>query len=180
MRAETERLGRMVSDFLDLTRLERGLEPVLRRSVLDPAPLIAAAVDLFRRTRTTHRLELHVDGALPQVDADADALDRVLKNLIANALKYSPHGTCVRVRARGDDGRLAMEVEDEGPGIAAEDRARVFEPYYRAPSATRLGPGVGLGLAVVKSLVEAHGGSIHADAADGRGTRMTVTLPAVS
>jgi signal transduction histidine kinase len=180
MRAETERLGRMVGDFLDLARLERGLPPVLRRAVLDPAPVIAAAVDLFRRTRTTHRLELHVDGALPRVDADADALDRVLKNLIANALKYSPPGSCVRVRARATDGALAMDVDDEGPGIAPEDRARVFEPYYRAESAARMGPGVGLGLAVVKSIVEAHGGSIHADVADGHGTRMTVTLPAVS
>ena len=180
MRAETERLGRMVGDFLDLARLERGLPPVLRRAVLDPAPVIAAAVELFRRTRTTHRLELHVDGALPHIDADADALDRVLKNLIANALKYSPPGTCVRVRARATHGTLAMDVDDEGPGIAPEERARVFEPYYRAESATRLGTGVGLGLAVVKSIVEAHGGSIHADVADGRGTRMTVTLPALS
>jgi signal transduction histidine kinase len=73
-----------------------------------------------------------------------------------------------------------MEVEDEGPGIAPEDRARVFEPYFRAEGAVRLGPGIGLGLAVVKSLVEAHGGSIHAGAAHGHGTRMTVTLPAVS
>jgi len=180
MRAETERLGRMVGDFLDLARLERGLPPALRRAVLDPAPVIAAAVELFRRTRTTHRLELHVDGALPQIDADADALDRVLKNLIANALKYSPPGTCVRVRARAAHGTLAMDVDDEGPGIAPEERARVFEPYYRAESAMRLGTGVGLGLAVVKSIVEAHGGSIRADVADGRGTRMTVTLPALS
>jgi signal transduction histidine kinase len=180
MRAETERLGRMVGDFLDLARMERGLAPVLRRVVLDPAPVIAAAVDVFRRTRTTHRLELHVDGALPHVDADADALDRVLKNLIANALKYSPPGSCIRVRARAAAGTIAMEVEDEGPGIAPEDRARVFEPYFRAEGAVRLGPGIGLGLAVVKSLVEAHGGSIHAGAAHGHGTRMTVTLPAVS
>src|SRR5207245_2254671 len=100
MRGEIERLGRIVSDFLDLARLERGLAPAIRRAVLDPAPLIAAAVELFRRTRTTHRLELHVEGALPRVDADADALDRVLKNLISNALKYSPPGSCVRVRAR--------------------------------------------------------------------------------
>jgi signal transduction histidine kinase len=180
MRAETERLGRMVGDFLDLARMERGLAPVLRRVVLDPAPVIAAAVDVFRRTRTTHRLELHVDGALPHVDADADALDRVLKNLIANALKYSPPGSCIRVRARAAAGAVALEIEDEGPGIAPEDRARVFEPYFRAEGAVRLGPGIGLGLAVVKSLVEAHGGSIHAGAAHGHGTRMTVTLPAVS
>jgi two-component system sensor histidine kinase KdpD len=179
MRAETERLGRIVSDFLDLARLERGLPLAIRRTVLDPAPLIAAAVDLFRRTRTTHRLELHVDGALPRVDADADALDRVLKNLIGNALKYSPAGSCVRVRARTLDGAVAVDVDDEGPGIPPEERARVFEPYYRVRDTETLGPGTGLGLSVVKSIVEAHGGTVHADTAPGAGTRMTVMLPAL-
>ena len=179
MRGEIERLGRIVSDFLDLARLERGLAPAIRRSVLDPAPLIAAAVDLFRRTRTTHRLELHVDGALPRLDADADALDRGLKNLIGNALKYSPPGSCVRVHARAGNGVMTVDVEDEGPGIPADERARVFEPYYRVRDTAALGPGTGLGLSVVKSLVEAHGGSVRADAAPGTGTRMTVMLPAL-
>src|SRR5207247_2102636 len=155
------------------------LAPPVRRAVPDPAPLIAAAVELFRRTRTTHRLELHVEGALPRVDADADALDRVLKNLISNALKYSPPGSCVRVRARATDGVVAVDVEDEGPGIPAEERARVFEPYYRVRETAGLGPGTGLGLSVVKSLVEAHGGTVRADAAPGCGTRMTVMLPAL-
>jgi len=179
MRAEIERLGRIVSDFLDLARLERGLTPSIRRAVLDPVPLITAAVELFRRTRTSHRLELHVDGALPHVDADADALDRVLKNLIGNALKYSPPGSCVRVRARATEGVVAVDVEDEGPGIPPEERARIFEPYYRMRDTAALGHGTGLGLSVVKSLVEAHGGTVHADAAPGTGTRMTVMLPAL-
>jgi signal transduction histidine kinase len=168
-----------VSDFLDLARLERGLTPSIRRAVLDPAPLIAGAVELFRRTRTSHRLELHVDGALPHVDGDADALDRVLKNLIGNALKYSPPGSCVRVRAHATDGIVAVDVEDEGPGIPPEERARIFEPYYRMRDTAALGHGTGLGLSVVKSLVEAHGGTVHAEAAPGTGTRMTVMLPAL-
>jgi signal transduction histidine kinase len=180
VRAETERLGRIVADFLDLARLERGLPLALRCAPLDPAPVIADAVEVFRRTRTTHRLELHLDGALPRIDADADALDRVLKNLISNALKYSPAGSCVRVRARSAPGVVAVEVEDEGPGVASEDLARIFEPYYRAPSTARLERGTGLGLAVVKSLVEAHGGSIRAERVAGHGTRMTFVIPAVS
>ena len=180
MRAETERLGRIVADFLDVARLERGLPLALRCTPLDPAPVITDAVEVFRRTRTTHRLELHVDGALPRIDADADALDRVLKNLISNALKYSPAGSCVRVRARPERGAVAVEVEDEGPGVAADELARIFEPYYRSPSTARLERGIGLGLAVVKSLVEAHGGTIRAETAAGRGTRMTFVIPAVS
>jgi two-component system, OmpR family, sensor histidine kinase KdpD len=180
MRAEAERLGRIVADFLDVARLERGLPLALRCTTLDPAPVIADAVEVFRRTRTSHRLELHLDGALPRIEADADALDRVLKNLISNALKYSPAGTCVRVRARPERGAVAVDVEDEGPGVAAADLDRIFEPYYRAPSTARLERGTGLGLAVVKSLVEAHGGTIRAEPAAGHGTRMTFVIPAVS
>jgi two-component system, OmpR family, sensor histidine kinase KdpD len=180
MRAEAERLGRIVADFLDVARLERGLPLSLRCTPLDPAPVIADAVEVFRRTRTTHRLELHLDGILPRIEADADALDRVLKNLISNALKYSPAGTCVRVRARRERGAVAVEVEDEGPGVEADDLARIFEPYFRAPSTARLERGTGLGLAVVKSLVEAHGGTIRAERAAGQGTRMTFVIPAVS
>jgi signal transduction histidine kinase len=180
MRGETERLGRIVADFLDVSRLERGLPLTLRCTLIDPAALIADAVDVFRRTRTTHRLELHVDGALPRIEGDADALDRVLKNLISNALKYSPAGSCVRVCARTEVGAIAVDVEDEGPGVAADDLMRIFEPYYRSPATARLERGTGLGLAVVKSLVEAHGGTIRAERGAGRGTRMTFVLPAVS
>jgi signal transduction histidine kinase len=180
VRAEAERLGRIVADFLDVARLERGLPLTLRCAPLDPVRVITDAVELFRRTRTTHRLELQLDGALPRIDADADALDRVLKNLISNALKYSPAGSCVRVRARTEPGAVAVEVEDEGPGVAVDDLERIFEPYYRAPSTARLERGTGLGLAVVKSLVEAHGGTIRAERAAGHGTRMTFVIPAVS
>ena len=180
VRAEAERLGPLVSDFLDVARLERGLPLTLRCAPLDPAQVISDAVELFRRTRTTHRLELELDGLLPRIDADADALDRVLKNLISNALKYSPAGSCVRVRARSESGAVAIEVEDEGPGVAVDDLVRIFEPYYRAPSTARLERGTGLGLAVVKSLVEAHGGTIRAERAAAHGTRMTFVIPAVS
>ena len=180
IRAETERLGRIVADFLDIARLERGLPLTLRCARLDPVPVIVDAVEIFRRTRTSHRLELHVDGALPHIEADADALDRVLKNLISNALKYSPAGSCILVRARLAAGGVAVDVEDEGPGVAPGELARIFEPYYRAPSTARLERGTGLGLAVVKSLVEAHGGTIRAERAAGRGTRMTFVIPALS
>jgi signal transduction histidine kinase len=75
---------------------------------------------------------------------------------------------------------VAVDVEDEGPGVPADDLPRIFEPYYRSPATARLERGTGLGLAVVKSLVEAHGGSIRAERAGGRGTRMTFVIPAVS
>jgi len=181
MNAETERLGRIVADFLDLARLERGLAPPLRRGPVDAGAVLADAVDVLRRARTTHRLELECDEALPKVYADPDALDRIVKNLVSNAVKYSPAGSRVRVRARPQAMPPAVEitVEDEGPGIAAVDLARVFEPYYRTAAGARVATGSGLGLAVVKSLVDAHGGSIRAENVAPHGTRMTLILPAL-
>ena len=174
IRGETERLSRIVSDLLDLSRLERGLAPALRRARVAVDGAITGALDLFVRTRTTHRFEVDCSEPLPAVDADPDAVDRILKNLVSNAIKYSPPGSCVRVRARPAAGGVEVAVEDEGEGISAEELARVFEPYYRAPSASRTVP------AVVKALVDAHGGTIHAESVPERGTRMAFVLPAAS
>jgi signal transduction histidine kinase len=181
MHAETERLGRIVGDFLDLARLERGLAPPLRLARVDVAALVAEAVEVLQRARTTHRFEVDCAEGLPPLEADPDALDRVVKNLISNAVKYSPKGSCVRVTARGhqDPRSVEITVEDEGPGIAEEDRARIFEPYYRTAAGVKAAGGAGLGLAVVKSLIDAHGGSIRADHVTPHGTRMTLILPAI-
>jgi signal transduction histidine kinase len=179
MTAEAERLGRIVNDFLDLARLERGLPPPLRRSRVDAGPLLAAAVEVLQRARPTHRFEIDCPGPLPALDADPDALDRVVKNLIANAVKYSPPGGRVRVAARALEGPPAVEivVQDEGPGIAETERERIFEPYYRTAAGARAAGGTGLGLAVVKSLVDAHGGRIHVEGVVPHGTRMTLIFP---
>jgi signal transduction histidine kinase len=181
MRTETERLGRIVNDFLDLARLERGLGPSLRRTRIDAGTLVADAVDVLQRGRTTHQFEVDCAADLPPLDADPDALDRVVKNLVANAVKYSPAGSRVRVaaRAHADPPAIEITVEDEGPGIAEGDRTRIFEPYYRTTAGAKAAGGTGLGLAVVKSLVDAHGGSIRADNVAPHGTRMTLILPAV-
>ncbi len=181
MHCEVERLTRIVSDFLDLSRLERGLEPTLQRTAVSVAPALAAAVELFGRQHPTHRVHIECDAGLPPVDADADALDRIVKNLVSNAIKYSRPGGGVRVRARAVERGRAVEVtvEDDGQGIPPEALPRVFEPYYRAPGASETARGAGIGLAVVKSLVDAHGGSIQVESAPMRGTRMTFVLPAL-
>jgi signal transduction histidine kinase len=181
MSAEAERLGRIVSDFLDLSRLERGLAPPLRRARVDAAALVGDAVEILQRARPTHQVDVDCAAGLPPLDADPDALDRVVKNLVSNAIKYSPPGSRVRVavRARAEPPAVEITVEDEGPGIAEADCTRIFEPYYRTAAGARTAGGAGLGLAVVKSLVDAHGGTIHADNVTPHGTRMTLILPAL-
>jgi len=177
MRREARRLGRIVSDLLDLSRIERGLEPALCRVPLKIEPTIEATVDLFRHGTATHLITTECEPALPVVAADPDALERVLTNLISNAIKYSPTGSTVRVGARSLAGAVAIEVADAGRGIPADVVHRVFEPYYRVPDAAGVAHGTGIGLAVVKALVEAHGGTVRVDSAPTIGTRVTVVLP---
>jgi signal transduction histidine kinase len=180
LREETARLVRIVDDFLDLDRLERGLPPELARRPLAVGRAVAAAVDVFRRGVPTHRFEVRCEEPLPAVEADPDALDRILKNLVSNAVKYSPRGSAVTVSARGvGAGAVELAVTDEGRGIPPDVRERVFEPYFRVPASVGAARGAGLGLAVVKSLVDAHGGTIAVDGAHGPGTRITLVFPAL-
>jgi signal transduction histidine kinase len=177
---ETERLTRMVDDLLDLSRLERGEAPRLARAPVHPVEAIEAAVELFRAAAPRHRLVVDCAPALPPMDVDPDALARILRNLLGNAVKYAPAGGVIAVRARPHETAVEILIEDEGPGIAPEAVPRLFEPYYRAPEAAARAPGTGLGLAVVKGLVEAHGGRVGVDSALGRGTRVWFTLPVAS
>jgi signal transduction histidine kinase len=177
MHTETERLVRIVDDFLDLSRLERGLPPRLAPVALAVPPALAAAAELFRRGTPTHDLHVDCPPVLPRIDADPDALDRVLKNLISNALKYAPAGSAVWVRARPVIAGVEIVVEDAGAGISPAALPHVFEPYYRAPDAPARARGAGLGLAVVKALVDAHGGRITIDSAPGGGTRVCMVFP---
>jgi signal transduction histidine kinase len=176
MNRETERLVRIVDDFLDLSRIERGLDLRLSRSRVDVTAAVASAVEVLRRAGS-HRLVVECEDALPEVDADADALDRILKNLVSNAMKYSPPGSAVLIAARARDGAgVEVSVRDSGRGIPPEALPHVFEPYYRAPGVGSA-RGAGLGLAVVKSLIDAHGGTIDLESAPGHGTRVTFVLP---
>jgi signal transduction histidine kinase len=137
-------------------------------------------VALFR-AQAPARILLDCAPGLPAVDADADALDRIVKNLVSNALKYSAPDGVVRVGAHVTrEGAVEFTVDDSGRGIPAVALGRVFEPYYRAPDAAGAARGEGIGLAVVKSLVEAHGGEIAVASTPGIGTRVTFVLPAVS
>ena len=177
MRAEAARLGRIVSDLLDLSRIERGLAPTLHRAPLAVEPVLAATADLFRRGAKS-AIVVDCAPALPRVDADPDALERILSNLVSNAVKYSPPGSEVRLGARRAGAMVEVEVRDRGVGIADGALARIFEPYYRAAETSTV-RGTGLGLAVVKALVEAHGGAIHVESARGAGTCVTFSVPAV-
>ncbi|HAH07270.1 MAG TPA: hypothetical protein DCM05_12230 [Elusimicrobia bacterium] len=174
---ESKRLGRLVNDFLDVAKLEAGGARI-RRGPVDLAALSARVAETFQAQAGGVGIELAFEEGLPPVPADADQVQRVLVNLLGNALKYSPEKGVVRVLGRraGDDAEVT--VEDQGPGIDEAGLKRLFEKFYRAgdPLTRRL-PGTGLGLYIAKTLVEAHGGRIRAQSGPGKGTRFSFTLP---
>ena len=178
---EAQRLGRIVSELLDLSRIEAGRPQMLRRDTVDLAALVADNVELFAAVPGRHTFEWTPPDAPLIVGGDRDALDRIVKNLLSNAVKYSPRGGAVRIGggpAAGEEGMVEIWVEDEGVGISAEDQTRIWGKYIRVPAAETAGTrGLGLGLSMVRALVEGHGGRAEVQSEPGRGSRFRVVLP---
>jgi signal transduction histidine kinase len=175
---QVEKLGSLVEELLDLSKLESGAVPLALERVPARA-LLTEIADELRPQAEAHGLRIHI---VVQPDelalaADSDRMHQVLRNLLANAIRHSPEGGRVVLRALAGAGGVVLEVIDEGPGIAPGDRGRVFERFYRADSA-RSGGGSGLGLAIARWIVELHGGQIRAEDAQPHGCRMVVELPA--
>jgi signal transduction histidine kinase len=178
MLRQIERLGILVEQLLDLSRLESGAVP-LERSTFQAAPLLDGVVEEWR-TRAEMRDVRIVSAAEPdglELDADQERLRQVLANLVANAVRHSPRGGKVLVRASREDGHAVLEVVDEGPGIPPGEAERVFERFYRSDQARSSEEGgSGLGLAIARWIVELHGGTIRAEDADPHGCRIVVRL----
>jgi signal transduction histidine kinase len=166
---EVRRLNRLVEEFLALAR-----PPVLKPEPVRVGDLLAETVALIEpeASRIGVRVERRVPEDLPLLTADRDRLKQVLFNLTRNALDAMPDGGTLRLEAAATPRAVTLAVTDSGPGIAPEARARLFEPYY-----TTKARGLGLGLAIARQIVEAHGGAIDVEAVQGGGSRFRVTLP---
>ena len=180
LETESGRLRRLVDDLQKVSRAEeRQLD--LRIRPVSPAAIVAAAVQAAEPAYLAKKMELRctVDERLPQLAADPDRIGEVLSNLLDNALRHTPPGGRVEVLAErhGDD--VELVVVDSGEGIPPEHLGRVFERFYRVDSGrTRAMGGSGIGLAIARALVEAHGGRIRAESEGaGQGARFIVTLP---
>ena len=178
---ESKRLGRIVGDLLDLSRIESGRGPDLQRVPLDLGEIIEANLEIFASQHPRHHFDWSGAGSAPPLCADRDAVDRMLKNLLSNAIKYSPRGGRVRIEtgiAFDKPGMVELSVEDDGVGIAAEALPRIFDPYVRVSNPeTAAAPGLGLGLSLVRGLAHAHGGTIEVESLPGKGSRFRVLLP---
>lgn len=175
-------LNRMLADLIDLSRIENfGLE--LRRERVDAGALVATALEALGPSAARRQLRMESDLApdLPHVDGDPERLRQVVTNLLSNAVKFSSPGGRVRVTARRDEeGQLTLSVEDDGFGIEPSFLPHVFERLRQEDTSTsRRHGGLGIGLAIARSIVAAHGGTIAAESPGrGKGSRFTVTLPA--
>jgi signal transduction histidine kinase len=170
------RMNRMVRDLLDVSSIEAGRLTVDPRP-LDPRTVVSECVEAACAEATERgcSVESDVEPPLPLVRADRDRLVQVLGNLMGNAFKVTPPGGRITVGVRAHEQGVVYSVRDSGPGLAAEARARLFEPYWRG---TRSYKGTGLGLAIARGIVEAHGGRIWADSEPGRGSTFSFTVPA--
>lgn len=172
-----ERLSQMVDDILDASRLEASRLSLHPRAI-DLVDAVDALLDRIRPTLDGHRTEIEVEGAPLPVLADPARLDQILTNLIENAAKYSDVGAPIRIVIRPDQEGILVAVEDQGPGIAAEELPKLFDRFYQTERARQKKTGLGLGLYITKGLVDAHGGRIDVQSVRGKGSTFSVWLPA--
>jgi signal transduction histidine kinase len=177
--AQVQRLGALTEQLLDLSRLESGAVP-LRLAEVGALDLLGRVADDWQ-SRTTGldvELEVAVDPPDLAVRADEQRLRQVIDNLVANAVRHSPPGGAVALRATADGDRARLEVVDDGPGIPPGEAELVFERFYRSDHARSADEGgTGLGLAIARWIVELHRGSITVDRERARGCRIVVELP---
>jgi heavy metal sensor kinase len=176
---DVERLSQIVKALLLLSRSESG-QLALQKTAVNLSPLVLDVVDQFQIPAEAARLQLTAE--LPEeclIQADRIQIERLVSNLLSNAVKYTPAGGRVCVRLSSEDGQARLEVEDTGQGIPASDLPHIFDRFYRADKSRtgEDGASSGLGLAIAKALVEAHGGRIKATSVVGNGTRFEIEMP---
>jgi heavy metal sensor kinase len=171
------RMKKLVESLLELARLEAG-QSTGRREPMDLSRCAAECVELVRPLADERKIRLHPELAVAPCSGDADQLTLVITNLLTNAVRYTQEGGEVRITTRCENGSAIVTVSDNGPGIAAEHLPRIFDRFYRADTARTSSQGrTGLGLAITKSIVEAHGGTIEVTSEPRRGSAFTVRLP---
>lgn len=174
-RAET--LARIIDDLLSISRIESGQPLTLEIVPIDISNIIERVVEQFRLTSGSHRYELNLPGASSIAMVDAGRLQQALENLLGNAVKYSHKNSLIRVRGEIYPDSYCIIIEDEGIGMTPEQVVQVFDKFYRVDYSNTKTSGLGIGMSIVKQIVEGHGGEIEIFSSPHDGTRVQVRLP---
>ena len=176
MLRQVDRLSRLVTQLLDLSRLEAGMHPFDKREV-QMAEVVEAAVAEVKLASPAAQVVVDVAPDV-RITGDADRLQQVVMNLVENGVRHSPADAAVTVSAERSNGVVRLSVADAGSGVAEEDTDRIFDRFYRADAArVSSSGGAGLGLSIARWIVDLHGGDIHAEPQQPTGCRVVVTLP---
>jgi len=175
---ECDRLTRLISDLLNVSRIEAGRALDLNPRPVQLSELVDKVVAAQKSYTSKHEFAIDMEPDLPVIVADMDKVDQILTNLTSNAVKYSPNGGIITVSGRKSDGMVRLSVTDQGTGIPKEHLDRIFDRFHRVDNRdTRKVGGTGIGLYLVKHLVEAHGGKIWVESEVGKGSSFIFELP---
>jgi PAS domain S-box-containing protein len=174
---QADRLARLITDLLEISRLDAGGAANLERVPLHPAMVVERGIRQARPNAGNHPIRTSVDENLPDVLADLSHVERVMSNLIENAAKYSPPDSPIDVAVSKLGKKVVFSVGDRGTGLTAEEKRHLFERFYRSPRVKHRTPGTGLGLAICREIIVAHRGEIWAESVGGEGSVFHFTLP---
>ncbi len=176
---ETERLSALVSEAIQMARIEAG-RVQLRRENHSLRDLIGTVLKKIKPALERRTIQVTVASEVPHVLVDGELIELVLRQLLDNALKYSPPDSPISIAVATSSGRVQVSVADRGPGIPESEQGRIFEKFYRAESSRQQIPGAGLGLAVAREIIHAHGGEIWVESEPSHGSIFHVSLPIVA
>jgi len=171
-------LERIIEDLLNISRVESGRVIHIEKEDIDLAAMIQRVFDAYRREHPQLKFELNLPATKMEIVADAHKLEQVMENLLSNAVKFSEIGSTIIVTGQLSGGKARISVQDHGIGMTPKQKDQCFEKFYRAHSSDTSRPGLGLGLCIVKAIIEAHGGQISMVSEMDKGTTATVDIPA--
>jgi len=176
--SECDRLRRLIEDLLNVSRIEAGRALQMNWTQFNPIEVIEKVISAHRAYTDKHTLRLFAPGTIPSITGDSDKFDQIVNNLLSNAIKYSPRGGEIIVRVNADADWLQVSIVDQGMGIPSDRLSRIFEKFERVDNRdTREVGGTGIGLFLVKHLVERHGGTVWAESEIGKGSTFSFRIP---
>ncbi len=170
-------LGKIVTDLLDVSRIESRNGMTIRKTKSDIREVIKEVVFFFEEQKIKNKLKIEIPQKPLELSFDPEKIDRVLKNLISNAVKYSPGGGEIRIALTAKENACQISIEDQGIGMTSEQVTKIFDKFYRADTSDSAPDGTGLGMTIAKHLVESHGGTINVESESKKSTKVTITLP---